>query len=148
MFINSPEKIDLNKEYSDQIKEGVMSGIEFTEIDHNYVNPTSADNIIAIRDLIKNKDLWATKNAQENYQTEYAIFNEYMTHSLFCLYVKENYKEEDSKVIINQRIKLMERRGFIKFEKFNDTLFQILKGRTKTVSEMYPSLIKILQEIK
>lgn len=148
MFINSPEKIDLNKEYSDRIKEGVMSGIVFTEIDHNYVNPTSADNIIAIRDLIKNKDLWATKNAQENYQSEYAIFNEYMTHSLFCLYVKENYKEEDSKVIINQRIKLMERRGFIKFEKFNDTIFQILKGRTKTVSEMYPSLIKILQEIK
>ncbi|MBK8642455.1 MAG: DUF4932 domain-containing protein [Saprospiraceae bacterium] len=125
-----------------------MSGIVFTEIDHNYVNPASADNIKAIRDLIKNKDLWATKNAQENYRTEYAIFNEYMTHSLFCLYVKENYKEKEGSEIVNQRIKLMERRGFFKFDQFNEKLIHLLKGRKKTISEMYPAAIEIMKEIK
>ncbi len=148
MFINSPENIDFKSEYSERIKEGIMSGIVFTEIDHNYVNPASADNIKAIRDLIKNKDLWATKNAQENYRTEYAIFNEYMTHSLFCLYVKENYKEKEGSEIVNQRIKLMERRGFFKFDQFNEKLIHLLKGRKKTISEMYPAAIEIMKEIK
>lgn len=104
--------------------------------------------IKAIRDLIKNKDLWATKNAQENYRTEYAIFNEYMTHSLYCLYVKENYKEKEGSEIVNQRIKLMERRGFFKFDQFNEKLIHLLKGRTKTISEMYPAAIEIMKEIK
>lgn len=148
MFINSPETIDANTEYSEAVKKGLMSGIVFTEIDHNYVNPTSSNNFNAIKSLLLNKDQWATKEAQEHYQSEYAIFNEYMTHSLFCLYVSERYSEQDRIKIINQRIKLMERRGFIKFDQFNEKLINILKNRRLTVYEMYPEIIEIMKEIK
>lgn len=148
MFINSPEKIDANVEYSEVVKKGLMSGIVFTEIDHNYVNPTSSENFNAIKSLISNKDIWATIEAQENYRSEYSIFNEYMTHSLFCLYVTETYSEHDRIKIVNQRIKLMERRGFIKFDQFNEKLINKLKGRKMSVYEMYPEIIEIMKEIK
>ena len=148
MFINSPESVDAKTEYSEVLKKGLMSGIVFTEIDHNYVNPASAKNFNAIKDLLKNKDIWATKDAQEHYQSEYSIFNEYMTHSLFCLYINESYNEEEGREIVNQRIKLMERRGFIKFEQFNDKLIHKLKVRKRTVYEMYAEVIEIMNEIK
>jgi hypothetical protein len=80
MFINSTENIDSNLEYVERVKEGLMSGIVFTEINHNYVNPTSRENLDAIKKLMKDKDFWASKDAQQNYSSEYAIFNEYMTH--------------------------------------------------------------------
>jgi hypothetical protein len=148
MFINSTESIDANNENSEVIKEGLMSGIVFTEIDHNYVNPTSSENIEAVKKLIANKDFWATKEAQSGYRNEYSIFNEYMTHSLFCIYVSENYKLSDAKIIIKARINLMNKRGFSKFDEFNNILGEILKNRSQTVYELYPEIIKQLQKIK
>ncbi len=148
MFINSPEGIDAKIEYSEVIKEGLMSGIVFTEIDHNYVNPASSENIETIKKLLDNKDFWATKETQKNYQGQYSIFNEYMTHSLFCIYIMENYDINEANVIVNERIKLMMKRGFIKFPEFNDKLMSILKNRTKTVYELYPEIINQMQKIK
>lgn len=148
MFINSPESIDGKVEYSEVVKKGLMSGIVFTEIDHNYVNPTSTEHMDSIKSLLKNKDIWSTKEAQKNYQSEYSIFNEYMTHSLFCLYISENYKDEERKEIISSRIKLMDRRGFTKFKQFTEILIAKLNGRTKTIYEMYPEIIEIMKQIK
>ncbi len=148
MFVNSSESIDLNNQYSEALKEGLMSGIVFTEIDHNYVNPSSSKNAILIKELLKNKNFWATANAQQIYSSENAIFNEYMTHSLFCIYVSENYSKSDANAIINDRIKLMAKRGFSKFDEFNITLGSILKNRTKTVYELYPEIINQMQNIK
>ncbi len=148
MFINSPENFDTRNDLSEVIKEGLMSGIVFTEIDHNYVNPTSSKNIEIIKKLIANKDFWATKEAQSGYQNEYSIFNEYMTHSLFCIYVTESYNLSDANVIIKERINLMKKRGFSKFDEFNNILSKILKNRAKTVYELYPEIINQMQNIK
>ena len=148
MFINSPESIDSNTKYSEKLKEGLMSGIVFTEIDHNYVNPTSRENLSAIKDLIKNKDFWATKEAQQNYSSEYAIFNEYMTHSLFCLYVQEKYGENIGQEIIDKRIKLMNRRGYPKFEQFNNILLKMMNDNSMTIYDSYNEIINKLKQVK
>lgn len=148
MFINSTEDLDLKNDLSEVMKEGLMSGIVFTEIDHNYVNPTSSKNIESIKKLIANKDFWATKEAQSGYKNEYSIFNEYMTHSLYCVYVSENYILSDADAMITERINLMKKRGFSKFEKFNNFLSEILKNRTKSVYELYPEIINQMQNIK
>ena len=71
-----------------------------------------------------------------------------MTHSLFCIYVKENYKLSDANDIIKERVKLMVKRGFPKFDEFNKVLSNILKNRTKTVYELYPEIINQMQSIK
>ena len=141
MFINSPESIDAKNDYEEQLKEGLMSGIVFTEIDHNYVNPTSDSHANAISNLISDKDLWATKKAQKNYSSERSIFNEYMTHALFCLYAKEHYDIKISEQIIESRLKLMERRGFMRFKGFNEILLSKMQGSKETVSEAYEEII-------
>ena len=148
MFINSTESIDSKPEYSEELKEGFMSGIVFTEIDHNYVNPTSDQHIEQIKSIFHNKDFWATKDAQRNYSSEYAIFNEYMTHSIFCLYVLENYPKELANEIIDQRIGLLERRGYIKFKEFNKRLVKLLRDNPRTIFESYPDILKAVETIK
>ncbi|MFY0686599.1 MAG: DUF4932 domain-containing protein [Cyclobacteriaceae bacterium] len=148
MFINSPESIDMNDGYSETLKEGLMSGIVFTEIDHNYVNPASDERINEIKSLIDDKDFWATKEVQENYRSEYAIFNEYMTHSLFCLYVMEVYDKDLSAQIIEKRINLMNRRGFMKFREFNNILTNLKMNENESVYESYSMLIESMNLIK
>jgi hypothetical protein len=148
MFINSAESLDLNLQYSEELKEGLMSGIVFTEIDHNYVNPTSDQHIELIKSLFQNRDFWATKEAQQNYSSEYAIFNEYMTHSIFCLYVMENYAQELANTIIDQRIRLMEGRGYMKFKEFNKRLVKLMKDNPKTIFESYADVFKVMKTIK
>jgi len=141
MFINSSEYLDLETEYHEQLKEGLMSGIVFTEIDHNYVNPTSSIHIEKIKGLMHNKDFWASEEAQQNYRSEYAIFNEYMTHSLFCLYAAENYDAETADTIISKRVQLMERRGYSKFKDFNVRFMTMMKDNEKSVFELYSAII-------
>jgi hypothetical protein len=148
MFVNSSESLDSNVKYDEDLKVGLASGVVFTEIDHNYVNPTSKENIKDIKKLIGQKDKWATKEAQNNYSSEYAIFNEYMTHSLFCLYVEEHYSGIIKDQITKKRIQLMERRGYPKFEKFNSIVLDELRNRKETIYIVYPKLINALKEIE
>lgn len=147
MFINSSERIDSNEAYSEKLKEGLMSGKVFTEINHNYVNPVSREHLDAIKELMKDKDFWATKDAQKNYSSEYAIFNEYMTHSLFCLYVQENYTEAVGKEIINERVKLMNRRGYPKFQQFNTILLNMMSKKQQSVYDAYAEIISEMKRV-
>lgn len=148
MFINSTEGIDAQKEYTEKIKEGLMSGIVFTEIDHNYVNPASNEFRKEIIDLMNNKNEWATEAAQKNYPSEMAIFNEYMTHALFCLYITEKYEAGQAQKIIESRLNLMNRRGYLKFKAFNEILTTEMAHRKKTVYQSYRQIIESLNKIK
>lgn len=147
MFINSPENLD-KTELEEKVKIGLMSGIVFTEIDHNYVNPVSSKHIDDIKNLLVDKDFWARKEAQKNYKHEYAIFNEYMTHSVFCLYIAERYKSPFKEEIINRRIALMERRGYPKFEEFNSRLIHLMQKTNKTLADSYKDIILEMNHIK
>lgn len=148
MFINSSESIDSKTEYTQELKEGLMSGVVFTEIDHNYVNPTSDLHIDQIKSIFQDKDFWSTKDAQQNYSSEYAIFNEYMTHSLFCLYIKEIYGTEVANDIIKDRVGHMNWRGYPKFEAFNTLLLDYMEGNETSVYDSYGDIIGLMKQIK
>jgi hypothetical protein len=125
-----------------------MSGIVFTEIDHNYVNDATRQHIDAVNALMTDKDFWATQAAQKNYPSTFAIFNEYMTHALFCLYVTETYEKELAQQIIEKRVLLMDRRGFIKFKPFMDILLQQMAHRKETVFSLYKASIEAMKVIR
>ena len=148
MFVNAPDNLNSKNEYAEKLSEGFQSGVVFTEIDHNYVNPASKENILAIKELISDFDFWSTIEARRNYNNEFTIFNEYFTHSLFCLYTKENYKGDIQKEVISKRIKLMEKRGFKKFKAFNDILLTAMQNRKTTIYEAFPDIIKEMEVIK
>jgi hypothetical protein len=125
-----------------------MSGIVFTEIDHNYVNDATRQHIDAVNALLADKDFWATKEAQQNYPSTFAIFNEYMTHALFCLYVTETYEKELAQQIIEKRVILMDRRGYTKFKPFMDILLEQMAHRRGTVYALYKSSIEAMKVIR
>ena len=144
MFIAGTERYDKNKKLNEKQKEGLMSGIVFTEIDHNYVNPATRKYRAKIDSIFSKRDLWTLKGSSADfYQTAVALFNEYLTHAVFCLYVLDHYDAQTAAFIIQNRESLMaERRGFTRFAAFNQELVRLKKkyGALK-VSALYSYIL-------
>lgn len=144
MFVSGPiEKSKRNK----KVIEGLMTRVVFTEIDHNYVNPTSDKYNLEINKSFKDLSKWATEDALYNYNSTYSVFNEYMTWSVFTLYAKDNFNETDFgtvNTIVENQMSKPERRGFIKFKEFNQKLLDLYinKSANEKVEDLYPKILK------
>jgi hypothetical protein len=149
MFVNSVLR---QKAEKPSVMEGLMSGIVFTEIDHNYVNPVSDNFKQEINEIFSNRQIWAGNDGTDaaNYNNATSVFNEYMTHSLFCLYASLKYSNEDFKIINSARQDIMNRRGFIKFKEFNERLMELYasKKQQEIVADLYPHILKWAKEVK
>jgi hypothetical protein len=141
MFVSGPEMFEQNTNYTPKQKEGLASGIVFTEIDHNYVNPLSGRYIKQIDTIFNKRTLWTAPDGDTDlYPSPFHVFNEYMTHAVFCAYVKDTYDAQTADFVINQRVKLMvERRKYIRFKEFTEELLRI-KGSQK-IKDTYPTLL-------
>jgi len=130
------------------VAEGKYSGGVFTEIDHGYINPASDKYEKQLNDIIggNKREKWINADGDGKfYGTGYKVFNEYMTHAVYLLYAKEQYKAGVYEKIAQGRIKMMiERRGYYQFEKFAATLFTLRQqyGRAKKVEELYSEMIE------
>lgn len=137
MFICGPS---LSDEYSTKEKEAIFSRIVFTEIDHNYVNPTS-DKFSEVSQIMKSIDCW---NNTKGYQSSYETFNEYMTYAVFTLYLYDNFEqsffEERKKAGVEH---MANGRGFIKFGAFNEFVLDwYLKNKNESLEKLYPEVIQ------
>jgi hypothetical protein len=144
MYICGPAHIDEEPGLTEKQKEGLMSGIVFTEIDHNYVNPATsayedeADSIFGLRSR------WVTPNLSSDYYEDgIDVFNEYMTHAVFCLYVLDTYDHETADFLVKQRERLMEgKRGFPKFGEFNRELIRLRQAnKGMKIIDLYPLIL-------
>lgn len=142
MFICGSERYDSNKKLSENEKTGLMSGIVFTEIDHNYVNPTSSKFQKEINTIFDKKNGWVSES-EDWYTNSIAVFNEYMTHAVFCLWMLENFDIESANYVINSREELnVSKRGFVKFKEFNQELISLRKNNPSLkVTELYPLIL-------
>ena len=145
MFVNGPDNI-LTSSYDSITQEALQSGIVFTEIDHNYVNPVTKKYRDVITVKMAQLGDWNNQVGSGYYNSPEATFNEYLTHALFCLYVQETYPQEVADLVIEQRQQLMIRRGFPLFQTFNQAfLTQFAKDqRRKPLSEGYPEIIALM----
>jgi adenylate kinase family enzyme len=148
MFVSGPEVFESSKIKDFKLKEGLASGIVFTEIDHNYVNRLSNKYQKQIKNIFDKREIWTGANGDtERYSNPLDVFNEYMTHAIFCLYVKENYDEQTAKSIIKERENLMtETRKYIKFKELNEKLLS-LKGDRK-VKDLYDDILNWASTVK
>lgn len=146
MFTSGPETVDENKLLNEKQKEGLLSGVVFTEIDHNYVNPITGKYRKEVEEIFGNRRLWCSKGADaDNYNSGESVFNEYMTHALFCVYVLDNYDQQTARFIIDQRESLMtNRRQFIRFPQFHAKLAELYKNKDEqeTVIDLYPRILE------
>lgn len=134
-----------NSKYSEKKTEGLMAGMIFTEIDHNYVNPASDKHTSEIKAGISDLSAWATKNTLKDYPTEYAVFNEYMTWAVYSLYAKEKFEKEDFEEIYSILENHMTTyRGFKKFPEFNSKLMDLYEKRSEdqSIEDLYPEVVK------
>lgn len=153
MFINSTESVDGNDNYSEKQKQGLMSGVVFTEIDHNYVNPTTAKYREKVNEIFGNRDVWARSNGDtENYPTPEGVFNEYMTHAVYCLYVHTTYDDEEAaQFVIDARKNLMtDQRQFFRFHEFNQQLLELYENKAadQTVADLYPGILEWAESVE
>jgi hypothetical protein len=134
--------------YTKKEKEGLYSGIVFTEIDHNYINPVS-DRYRSQLDQVFDNDIWIKKQSQaEGYGDGTGYFNEYFTHAVYLLYVQDYYSKSELATISKNRIDLMLWRGFPKFKEFYLHLKFLYEhnGAKDDLTLLYPELIKWASE--
>lgn len=142
MFISAPI---LSDKYSDKEKEAILTRIVFTEIDHNYVNPTT-NKFKEINALLKPLSCW--NQGKQGYNTSYATFNEYMTWAVFTLYLYDNFDTDIFEKRNEKEVSFMvNARGFSKFKEFNDfALDWYKKNPNVSLKELYPPVIEWIQK--
>jgi hypothetical protein len=144
MFICGADRYD-TMAITEKQKQGLMSGIVFTEIDHNYVNPASSRFYQRIDSIFSKRNVWADNADAANwYGSPMSVFNEYMTHALFCLWIMDSYDKATSDYVINARESLMvNRRHFIRFKEFNQALIALReKDKTVKVADLFPAILE------
>ncbi|WP_435261728.1 DUF4932 domain-containing protein [Tenacibaculum sp. nBUS_03] len=144
MFLNGPS---LPEEYSEKEKEAILSRIVFTEIDHNYVDIITG-RFPELRLLLKPINCWYSGDFM-GYKKSYKTFNEYMTWSVFTLYLYDNFDKE----IFKKRNKEIEKfmtsknRGFIKYKEFNQFVLNWYKNNPNVSFEkLYPEVINWIKK--
>ncbi|WP_271406708.1 DUF4932 domain-containing protein [Tenacibaculum soleae] len=145
MHINAPILDDM---YSNKEKEAILSRVVFTEIDHNYVDPTT-DKFKEITTLLSPLSCWNSKI--DWYNSSYRTFSEYMTWSVFTLYLYDNFDKE----VFDKRNKAIEdfmtskNRGFIKYKEFNQFVLNWYKNNPKSsLEKLYPAVIDWVKKQK
>lgn len=141
MFICGPYE---NSKLSKPLQEAFMTKVVFTEIDHNYVNPITAQYKNQVKEIFSDRKKWTGGNDSKNYGTSEMVFNEYMTHAVYLLYAYDNFSSEDFERISKSTVMQMtQSRGFIKFKEFSESLLLIYKDRKQSqlISELYPAML-------
>jgi len=145
MFVCGTDKYDKRPNLSEKQKEGLMTGIVFTEIDHNYVNPATNKYAKVIDSIFLNRNIWTTHgNSSDYYNSPVSVFNEYMTHAAFCLYILDMYDKPTADFVINEREELMvSRRNFIRFKEFDRELIRLRQEhKDLKVVDLYPFILE------
>lgn len=129
--------------YNDNVNEMLNSRVVFTEIDHNFVNPTSDKFIKEIDTAFDDRAIWANDSAGASpYGSPLAVFNEYMTFALFSLYCIDTFPSKDVEFYIPIMERMMKNRGFINFNKFNQKLINTYTKQPKvTIDQMYTTML-------
>ena len=97
-----------------------------------------------INKLFGQTNVWASTTSW--YSNPMSVFNEYMTHAVFCLWVKDNFDETTADYVINAREEMnVNKRGFVTFKEFNQALLKLKKNNpTLKVVDLYPLILKSL----
>ncbi|MDJ1496060.1 DUF4932 domain-containing protein [Cytophagaceae bacterium DM2B3-1] len=144
MFICGPDRYDIKGNFTEKQKEGLLSGVVFTEIDHNYVNPETDKYTKQIDSIFSKRSVWAKPGPGSNpYISPVSVFNEYMTHAAFCMYISDTYDKATADFVIDNREDLMvSKRDFIRFKEFDRELIRLhQEQKALTLVDLYPLML-------
>lgn len=115
----------------------------FTELDHPFVNPVTAQYKQAVEAAFEQSETWVTDNARSNYPSGELQFNEYMTFAVFLMFAADHLSPADFARLREEVISMMaERRGFLAFEAFNDEALRRYRHDGVITETLIPSMIR------
>lgn len=122
-------------------------GTVMTEIDHNYVNPVSDQYKKELNELMGNsyRSRWTNMGASNSYKTGYAVFNEYLTHAVYLLFVNQYLDTSEQEVVNHSKIEVMTKvRKFVKFAEFYEHVKKLYHSRksNEKIADLYPQIIE------
>lgn len=133
------------KEMTDFEKEIYTTRMIFTELDHHFVNPNSQQFKNDIRKIFHQRKFWIDVDIQQSYRRPQDVFNEYMTWSLFLVYMNERMEMQEYSLVMESIYKQMLKRGFIRFEQFNECIMQCrLQYSEHNIELLMPVIVKAL----
>lgn len=151
MWVSDAAGYDTTRYTEAQIR-GLYTGVVFTEIDHNYVNPVSGQHRAALDAALNRREFWAASDGDtRNYGSPYAVFNEYMTHATYLLYERERLNPADFEVVKTSRVRLMtQRRKFVRFAEFYEAIAGLYDRRTanQTLTDLYPAILDWCRDVQ
>ena len=136
-----------NYEKVNALTKALYTGVVMTEIDHGYVNPVSNHYKRTLKKIMgkENRVNWTGGGPSNSYKTGYKVFNEYMTHAAYLLYVGERLTADEWQGLEKSKIISMENnRKFIKFGSFYTKLKALYTARknNETIADFYPAMIE------
>jgi hypothetical protein len=142
MLVGAPH-VNVNApNFSERYAKGNIGRMVFTEIDHNYVNPTTDGYKKELEKVMPDHKKFNTE--KQGYKSAYMTFNEYMTWALYSCYVMDHYDAETAERVISREELFMEqRRGFIRYKAFNRFLmdwYKQYKGQ-RPLEACYPDAL-------
>lgn len=118
----------------------------FTEIDHQFVNPSTDLYTDRVDEVFNRREIWAAGKQSEGYKDPYRLFNEYMTWAVYIAYVDDHYETDVAEPHTEAVLEFMtERRGFPRFREFVNQLRALRKSEER-IAELYPGLLAWAQE--
>lgn len=135
-IIAGPARVSDNR--ADALRSGMWI---FTELDHQYVNPTSDMHADAIERAFADRTVWTGGRESNNYSRADSVFNEYMTWATYVLYVHDTYPADVAAAHERVVVEFIEtRRGFPRFGAFLAELDR-LGGDHPRLAARYPALL-------
>ena len=125
------------------VRAAELARIVFTEIDHNYVNPTTDRHRAAVDAALADWRTW-NQDPDRTYESAYATFNEYMTWGVFSLWARQAYDAPTFARVVADVERLMEtRRGFVRFAAFNRELLRLYaeRGAESPIPDLYEPML-------
>jgi len=122
---------------------GSLARATFTELDHNYVNPTTDldSNLRLVVRAFEDRAKWYSGPV---YQGPGLIFNEYMTWGAFTLWAAEYYDADLAAQLAEQTVQIMLRRGFGLYREFEEELLRVWEARRpgETAADMFGPMLR------
>jgi hypothetical protein len=152
MFVRAPDyDSGVWKERTEIEKSAYASRIVFTEINHSYVNPTTAQYLAQIEAAMQELADWKTAQVAGGYNSFALTFNEYMTWAVYTLYAYDAFPTDVFERVMASQVEFMvSKRGFTRFREFNKALLRlyIQKKEEKRVADLYPDIITWMESQK
>ncbi|HSA02393.1 MAG TPA: DUF4932 domain-containing protein, partial [Candidatus Paceibacterota bacterium] len=131
-------------EDDDPVGDALLAKSVFTEIDHHYINPITAEFLPRVKRAFGDLGKWSSSENADSYPRPEFVFNEYMTWTVFLLYAQDTYSPDTLQAVKTRIVdQMVNGRKFGRFGEFSEELLRLhrLGPPGKALGDFYPAIL-------